>query len=159
MMATGPERYPLNDATRALEPLIGVWDTVGEHGRIPGTVLHGRTTFTWLEPARLVLMRSRIAEDVGVPEGVAVIGADDQLGTFSMVYSDERGVTRIQAVAVDGEGLRWWRDAPGFRQRYSLTFDADGRTMTGRGELSLDDGPFEQDLDLTYTRVEESISL
>lgn len=153
MTAAEPGRFPLNDATRALEPLIGVWDTVGEHGRITGTVLHGRTSFAWLEPSRLVLMRSRIFEEVGVPEGVAVLGADDQLGTLSMLHSDERGVTRIQGVAAKDGGLRWWRDAPGFRQRYSLTFAADGRTMTGRGELSQDDGPWEQDLDLTYTRV------
>jgi hypothetical protein len=152
----GQERagFPLNGAAEALAPLIGHWDSEGTHGMIAGTTLHGRTSFEWLEPGGLVLMRSVIHEDVGVPAGVAVIGSDDQLGTYSMVYYDARGVSRIQGVSVDGDVLKWWRDAPDFAQRYSLTFAPDGRTMVGRGELSRDGVTWQQDLDLTYTRVE-----
>jgi hypothetical protein len=153
-MADQAKTFPLNTAAEALAPLIGAWDTVGTHGMIPGTVLHGRTSFERLEPGGLVLIRSRIHEDVGIPEGVAVLGSDDELGTYSMVYYDSRGVSRIQSVSLDGGVLRWWRDAPSFSQRYSLTFAADRRTMIGKGELSHDASTWEQDLDLTYTRVE-----
>jgi hypothetical protein len=50
--------------------------------------------------------------------------------------------------------LRWWRDAPDFRQRYSLTVAPDGRSMASSGELCRDGSTWEQDLALTYTRVE-----
>lgn len=146
--------FPLNSAAAALLPLVGVWDTVGAHGRIPDTVLHGRTTFELLSPGGFIRMDSRIHEDVGVPVGVAIIGSDDVLGTYAMLYSDARGVSRIQQVSVEGNVLRWWRDAPGFSQRYSLTIAEDGRTMVGKGELCTDGSTWEQDLDLTYTRIE-----
>lgn len=153
MAGQATSRFPLNHATEALVPLLGIWDTVGAHGLIPGTVLHGRASFEWLEQGRLMLLRSRIHEDVGIPEGLAVLGSDDQSGAYTMAYSDERGVTRIYDVGIEDGGLRWWRNAPGFSQRYSLTFAADG-TMAGKGELRRDGTTWEQDLDLTYTRVD-----
>jgi hypothetical protein len=146
--------FPLNTAAAALAPLIGEWDTVGTHGMIPDTTLHGRTSFEWLEPGGLVRMRSSIREAVGIPDGQAVLGSDDELGTYSMLYYDSRGVSRIQGVSLDGDVLRWWRDAPAFSQRYTLTFGADRWTMIGTGELSRDGSTWEQDLDLTYTRAE-----
>ena len=36
----------------ALQPfgiLIGTWNTTGTHGLVPDTILHGRTSFEWLE--------------------------------------------------------------------------------------------------------------
>ena len=146
--------FPLNGPSKALEPLLGTWDTVGRHGMIPGVVLHGRASFERLQPGGLVLLRSSIREDVGIPAGVSIIGSDDELGAYSMAYYDERGVSRIYEVGVEDDGLRWWRNAPSFAQRYSLTFAADRRTMVGKGELSWDGSTWEQDLDLTYTRVE-----
>jgi len=49
--------------------------------------------------------------------------------------------------------LQWWRNAPGFSQRSTLTIVDDGLTIIGKGELSKDGVSWEQDLDLTYTRV------
>jgi hypothetical protein len=146
--------FPLNAAAEALAPLIGVWDTEGTHGMIPDTILHGRTSFEWLEPGGLVRVRSSIRERVGIPDGVAVIGSDDESKAYTMAYHDERGVSRIYRFGVEDGGFRWWRNAPSFSQRYTLTIAEDGRTMTGRGELSWDGSAWEQDLDLTYTRVE-----
>ncbi|MDQ1531482.1 MAG: hypothetical protein QOE37_1587 [Microbacteriaceae bacterium] len=146
--------FPLNGPSKALEPLLGTWETVGTHGMIPDTVLHGRASFERLQPGGLVRWRSSIREDVGIPAGVAIIGSDDELGVYSMVYYDERGVSRIYEVGVEDDGMRWWRSAPSFAQRYSLTFAEDPRTMTGRGELCRDGSTWERDLDLTYTRVE-----
>jgi hypothetical protein len=122
---------------------------------IPGTTLHGRTSFEWLEPGGLIRLRSSIQEDVGIPAGTAIIGSDDESGAYSMVYYDERGVSRIYAFGVQADGFRWWRDSPALAQRYTLTIADGGQTLIGRGELSQDGGStWEQDLDLTYTRVE-----
>jgi hypothetical protein len=48
----------------------------------------------------------------------------------------------------------WWRDSEEFSQRFNATFSADGRTMTARGEMSRDGGPWEPDLQLTYARAD-----
>ena len=131
-----------------------MWDTTGTHGMIAGTTLHGRTTFGWHESGAYLVMRSEIHEDVGVPAGTGILGSDPDHGTYGFAYYDERGVSRLYSAAVDGRVVTWWRDAPGFAQRTTLTIAADGRTMTGRGELCRDGSTWEQDLDLTYTRVD-----
>ena len=145
--------FPPNAAAEALAPLVGDWDTVGTHGMIPGTTLHGRTSFAWDESGWLLRMTSRIREDVGIPPGVAMIGSDDELGTYVMVYYDQRGVSRLYQASMQGDVLRWWLEASSFSQRYTLTIQEDRRTMVGKGELSKDGASWEKDLDLTYRRV------
>ena len=146
--------FPLDATAEAFGPFLGDWETTGEHGLIPGTVLHGRTSIERLEPGGFVRMRSSIREEVGIPAGVAVLGGDGDSGRYALLHHDERGVTRVYDASVEGRVLRWWRDAPDFAQRYILTASTDGHTMVGRGELCRDGTTWERDLDLTYTRVE-----
>jgi len=133
-------------------PLIGTWTTAGHHALIPDTPLHGRASFEWLEGGAFLCMRSEIDEP-RIPNGIAIIGSDDQDDSFSMQYFDERGVSRRYEVAMDGGVMHWWRAAPDISQRYVVTVSADGDTLHARGELSRDGGPWGPDLELTYTRV------
>ncbi|UFH57175.1 hypothetical protein [Spirosoma sp. KNUC1025] len=41
-------------------------------------------------------------------------------------------------VSIDNNVVNWWRDAPGFRQRYSWTIAEDSNTIFGKGELCED---------------------
>ena len=147
-----PENFPSNNALKAFEPIIGVWNTVGTHPMISDTTLHGRTSFDWHEAGAFIIMHSSI-EESGVPTGVAIIGGDEMLGTYSMIYFDERGVSRICHVSMQSNIFRWWRDAPGFHQRYSLTVSEDQQSIVGKGELSKDGSNWEKDLDLDYTKA------
>jgi hypothetical protein len=70
-----------------------------------------------------------------------------------MLYFDERGVSRKYDVVVSGNAIRWWRDAPSFSQRYTWTIEDGGRVIKGKGELSRDGSTWEDDLQLTYTRI------
>jgi hypothetical protein len=146
--------FPLDAASAAFEPFLGEWDTSGVHGLIPDTPLHGRTSIDRLEPGGFLRVRSSIREDVGIPRGVAVLGGDGDSGRYVLLHHDERGVTRIYDAALEGRTLRWWRDAPDFAQRYRLTVASDGRSMVGTGSLCRDGSTWEQDLDLTYARVQ-----
>jgi hypothetical protein len=141
-----------NPRLAVFKPLIGAWTTVGRHSMMPGITLHGRTVFEWHEGGAFLCMRSEI-EEQGIPSGIALIGSDDEAETFTMLYFDERAVSRRYEVAMDGAVLRWWRTAPGFSQRYVLTVAPDGDTLRGVSELSKDDATWEQDLELSYTRV------
>ena len=133
-MAASPESaFPLDAASAAFEPFLGHWDTRGTHGLIPDTVLHGTASFERVEPGGFVRMRSSIREHVGIPAGVAILGGDGDLRRYVLLHHDERGVTRVYDAAVDGRVLRWWREARGFSQRYSLALSSDGTTMTGKG--------------------------
>ena len=151
--APGREANKPNPTLAPLERMIGTWTTVGTHPMVKDTVFHGRTTFEWLEDGAFLIIRSEIDEPE-IPTGLAIIGSDDALGTFSMQYFDERGVSRKYEVSVEGDVVRWWRDSPDFSQRMTCTIAADGRTMSAKGEMSRDGRKsWEGDLELTYTRM------
>jgi hypothetical protein len=149
---TGREAMIPNLRLAAFAPLIGEWKTVGRHSMMPGMTLHGRTAFEWHEGGAFLRVRSEI-EEPGIPSAIALIGSDDEAESFTMLYFDERAVTRRFEVTMVGAVLRWWRTAKGFSQRYVLTIAPDGDTLHGLSELSRDDLTWEQDLELSYTRV------
>jgi hypothetical protein len=142
-----------NPALDALSVLVGTWSTVGTHPLVPGTTFHGRTSFEWLEGGAFLIMHSEIDEP-GIPSGIAVFGTDDTTGECSMLYFDERGVSRRYEVSLRDNVWTWWRNAPGFSQRFTGAIAADGRTIVGRGEMLRDGTNWEPDLQLTYTRVD-----
>lgn len=140
----------------ALQPfgvLIGTWNTVGTHPLVPGTTFHGRTSFEWIEGGAFLIMHSEIDEPQ-IPSGIAIFGTDDTTGECSMLYFDERGVSRKYEVSIKDNVWKWWRNAPGFSQKFAVTIAPDGRTIDGRGELSRDGKNWEGDLQLKYTRAD-----
>ncbi len=140
-----------NPALKPFEVLIGEWQTVGSHPYLPGTVLHGRVSFGWLEGGAFLIMHSEI-DNPKFPDGVAIFGSDDVEKKFFMLYFDERGVSRKYDVTIEGNQFKWWRDDPSFSQRMTITIEEDGKKMISRGEMSRDGAPWEKDLELTYTR-------
>ncbi len=141
-----------NPALKPLNALIGEWDTVGAHPLIPDTILHGRTSFGWLEGGAFLIMHSEIDEP-GIPTGIAIFGSDDSTGEYFMLYFDERKVSRKYDVSFNDNTMKWWRNTPSFSQRMTCTFAEDGNTIVSQGELSRDGLVWEQDLQLTYKRV------
>lgn len=142
-----------NPRLEPLSVLVGTWTTVGTHPLVPGKTFHGRTSFDWMEGGAFLVMHSQIDEPE-IPTAIAVFGTDDAADVCSMLYFDERGVSRRYEVSLRDNEWRWWRDAPDFSQRFVATIAAGGRTIVGRGEYSRNGGPWEPDLALTYTRVE-----
>jgi len=142
-----------NPSLGSLSVLVGTWNTVGTHPLVPGTTFHGRTSFAWIEGGAFLIMHSQIDEPA-IPSGIVVFGSDDATGECSMLYFDERGVSRRYEVSLRDNVWKWWRNAPGFSQRFAGTIAADGRTIVSRGELSRDGARWEPDLELTYTRVD-----
>jgi hypothetical protein len=141
-----------NPALAAFGVLVGTWTTSGTHPLVPGKTFHGRTSFAWIEGGAFLVMRSRIDEPE-IPSGIAIFGTDDATGECSMLYFDERGVSRHYEASLRGHELRWWRNAPGFSQRVVATIAADGQAIVARGELSRDGEHWEGDLALDYTRA------
>jgi hypothetical protein len=141
-----------NPRLAVFKPFIGAWTTEGSHSMMPGIRLHGRTIFEWHEGGGFLCVRSEIDEP-GIPSAVALIGSDDEAGALTMLYFDERTVSRRFDVAMEGSVLRWWRSAPGFSQRCVLTASPDSDTLRGVSSLSKNDVSWEQDLELRYARA------
>jgi hypothetical protein len=142
-----------NPLLQPLSVLVGTWNTVGTHPLVPGKMFHGRTSFSWIASGAFLLMESRIDERE-IPSGIAIFGTDDATSECSMLYFDERGVSRRYATRIHANEWQWWRNAADFSQRFIGTIAADGRTIVSRGELSRNGGPWEPDLALTYTRAD-----
>ena len=143
-----------NPALAPLEILVGSWRAEAIFPSDPPGTVRGRVSFEWLNGGALLVMRSEVAE-AGLPSSVSVIGRDDAIvgrSGYSMLYTDERGVSRIYAMEF-GDGV--WilrRNNPGFSQRFTGTFDAAGTTITAGWEKSADGVTWEHDFDLIYTK-------
>lgn len=151
--SVGKEALKPNPALQQLSVLVGTWRTVGTHPLVPGVTFHGRTAFGWMAGGAFLVMQSEIDEP-DIPSAIAVFGTDDTTGECSMLYFDERGVSRRYEVTFHDNVLNWWRNAPEFSQRCATTIAPDERTMVSRGQYSRNGAPWEPDLELTYTRVD-----
>jgi hypothetical protein len=149
----GREAAIPNPALTPFSAMIGEWKTAGSHPLLPGVRLHGRAAFEWLEGGAFLILRTEMDEPE-VPSGIAIFGSDDAAGEHYMLYFDERGVSRRYEVELLERGYRWFRNAPGFSQRFVLTLSEDGKTMVAAGELSKDGVTWEGDLELRYTRAD-----
>jgi hypothetical protein len=88
--------------TRSLKQfniLVGEWDMVGTHPLFPSTA-HGRSSFSWLKEDALLVWRFEW-DPPGPPSAISVIGHDGADEPCSMLYADERGVSRIYQVRLD----------------------------------------------------------
>lgn len=145
MPATSP-----NPELQRLDALVGEWEV---HVSMPdGTAIRGRTTFEWLAGPFFLVQRSTV-EDPNMPDGISVIGWDDETASCVMHYFDSRGVARRYEVSLGDSVLTVWRDGPDFAQRFTGTLSEDGRTIAGAWEKADDGSTWEHDFDLTYTKA------
>ena len=140
-----------DEALRKLDPLVGAWTL---EARPPGGEAWpggGRSTFEW-HPSGAYLVQHTVIELPEAPDSLSIIGCDGASGTFTQLYSDERGVSRVYEMSIgDGEWKLWRTGAP-FSQRFNATFSEDGNTILGRWEMSEDGVDYVSDFDLVYRR-------
>ena len=149
----GQEAEITNAALHGFQFLLGTWRTEGTHPLVPGKTFHGRSVFEWGFGGAFLVMHSEIDEPE-VPSGIAIFGSDDAGGPWSMMYFDERGVSRRYAVTVGTDQITCERDDPAFSQTMTIRAGSDGKTLTSTGRLRRDGGSWEEDLTLTFRRDE-----
>ena len=147
--AIGAEANVPNPALKALDFLIGEWRTVGSHPALPGKALSGKTSFSWHEGGAFLVMRTQVDEPQ-FPDGIAIIGSDDSASRYSMIYFDQRGISRIFDVTVGHHMVNWRRDDPDFAQ--SITITAGDGILVSKGRMSRSNGPWTDDLSQEFHR-------
>jgi len=144
-----------------LAVLVGEWETDATHRLMPSTAVRGGSAFEWLEGGHFLIWRAH-NEHPNFPDSISILGcadpdgADAAAGTrgdCSLSYFDSRGIVRRYALAAEAGVWRFWRDWPGFAQRFTGTLSGDGNTITGLAELCQDGTTWEEDLHITYKRV------
>ena len=145
------EQHAEDTQLTRFDAFVGRWTTEATHPSVPGTVVRGESTFEWLEGEKFLINRAR-NEHPDFPDSISVIGLVDE--RIAMYYFDSRGVHRVYEMSLSEGKWRIWRDAPGFSQRFTGTFSDDGNTLSGVFELSEGDEIWNDDLAITYRRVE-----
>jgi hypothetical protein len=140
-----------------LEPLdvfVGEWSLTSSFAPDPTRAPRARTTFEWL-PGRCFLVQRWEVDHPDAPDGIAIIGFDEEEETLLQHYFDSRGVRRTYAMTFADRvwTLQRFAAAPDFSQRFAGTFADDGNTIIGRWESSPDGSSWEHDFELTYTRL------
>jgi hypothetical protein len=141
------ERDP---ALEPLEVLIGTWATEAIHPSIDAVVA-GSITFEWLEGGHFLVQRSR-NDHALFPDAISVIGAPETGEGLVMEYFDSRGVRRTYGVALDDGVLRFWREHPGFDQRFAATVALD--SIEGVWQVAETPGDWRDDVKATYRRCD-----
>ena len=139
-------------ALRRLDPLVGQWhfEAIYPSGEMwPGG---GTVTFEWLDPGRHLLERGS-AELPEAPDNVSIIGCDGANGTYTQLYTDERGVCRIYQMSIEDGLWKLWRDGEPFSQRFTGRFSSDGKTITGRWEIAEDGTNYKTDFDMVFEKT------
>lgn len=145
--------------------LVGTWDTEGTHPALPGVIVRGSVTVEWLEGQRFLIHRAQV-DHPDFPDAVSLIGFTDQDRVaegqrsppatapqhLALHYYDSRGVFRAYQASIDGEAWRFWREVPGFSQRFTGTFTDGGDVIVGVTQLRPDDVNWKDDLRITYRR-------
>ena len=148
---TSQTRDTHRDDLDALDALVGRWDLESSLGPTDGSV-QAQASFEWLEGRTFLIQRWHI-DLPDAPDGIAVIGYDEDQQSLLQHYFDSRGVSRVYEMSLRDGTWRLERSAPGFSQRYSGVFDASGDTIAGSWELSKDGKHWAHDFDLTYRRA------
>lgn len=145
-----------NAALEFLGVFLGEWNIeISSFQEDPSAVFHGHALFQWLEGGAFLLERSQVP-GTDFPSVTAVIGPDDAAGSYCMLYSDSRGVSRIYQMSLSESTWKLWRDFPGFSQRFIATFNDDRRILTGYWENSTDGSNWERDFNIKYAKVNKS---
>jgi hypothetical protein len=134
-----------------LAVFVGDWRMTASLAADAATPPPAHTSFEWLEGRRFLIQRWHV-EHPEAPDGIAIIGFDEDQGTYLQHYFDSRGVARVYEMSFADQVWKLLRIAPGFSQRFTGTFNETADMISGRWERSNDGSTWEHDFELTYTR-------
>jgi hypothetical protein len=130
--------------------LVGSWSIEVILADPSAAPLRGVASFRWLAADALLILRSRVPG--GPPTSISVIGADDSMNAYSMLYTDERGVARMYEMTLTKRAWKLARNFKGFYQRFNGRIGADFHAIKGVWEKSPDGKYWEHDFQMNYTK-------
>jgi hypothetical protein len=138
-----------NPALADLQFLDGAWDMELSDASFlpdPAAKVHGSVTFGWIAQGAALVMRMADA-------ATWIIGRDDAEPGYHVLYADDRGVSRVYRMSLQGGTWRMWRDTPEFSQRFEATVSAAQAEINGSWQKSVDGGrTWEHDFRVRYSR-------
>lgn len=149
----------INPALADLEPLVGRWRMELYNAAFlpaPDARAAGSLEVNWIADGSALVMRQ--GESASPSNAVWIIGRDDSEPRYSVLYADDRGVSRVYRMSLEDADWQMWRDTPEFSQRFQAQLDPDARRIRGRWESSADQrATWEHDFNIDYIREQASL--
>lgn len=148
------QKHERSAALQRLETFVGNWIVEMEFPGDTPFKAQTQASYEWLDENRFFLVYRAGTPGSEFPVGHCIIGADDTMDNYTLLYSDSRGIARIYQMSLKDGVWKQWRDDPNFSQRFTGTFSEDGRTIKGSFEIAEDGVNWRHDFDVTYTRTD-----
>jgi len=136
---------------KPLEPLVGRWETVirwsEETRRLVGgpVELKGEARFTPGEGGRFLHYQFGPSH--------WIIGRDDPSLEYTVLYSDDREISRVYRMTLSRGVWKIWRDSATFHQRFEAGLLRDGKRIKAYWDRSVDGKKWIHDFDIKYSKI------
>lgn len=134
--------------------LIGDWSMELSNASFlpnPRTAITGSVSFEWLEDGDFLVMRQ--GEKGDGMWATWLISRDEDSKNYTVLYIDNRRVSRAYDMSFEKDEWKIWRSTPKFSQRFMGKVSKDKKTIKAYWEKSFDGKKWEHDFDLMYKRV------
>ncbi len=134
--------------------LVGDWEMTISNAPFlgdPDQVVAGTVEIEPIEAGRLLAIR-QIGDPTGPLLASWVVGRDGSVSTYTVLYTDDRGVLRVYGMRASDNTWTIHRDDPEFSQRFEAVIAPDRDSLDGHWEKRSGAGPWEHDFDISYTR-------
>jgi hypothetical protein len=146
-------KMAINPALKDIEFLVGKWTMELSNASFlpdPKTVVRGKVSFEWFDNGDFLIMRQGAKR--GTPYATWFIGRDQDSSDYTVLYIDDRRVSRAYAMSFDKGEWKIWRNSLGWSQRFIGRISKDKKTVTGYWENKTD-GRWKRDFDVKYLRT------
>ncbi len=110
-------------------------------------------TFEWSENGNVLSLDQGEKSRKETAWATWLISRDHDLAEYTILYYDNRQVTRVYNMTFEENAWTIWRGTPGFSQRFKATISQDKNRIVGKWEKSSDGKNWSHDFDISYTRV------
>jgi len=83
-----------------------------------------------------------------------LISRDELAREFTVIYTDDRPVSRVYRMTFERRVWKMWRDAPGLRQRFEGRLRPDGQRIVSHWDKCEDGKHWVRDFDLVFDRAD-----
>ena len=110
-------------------------------------------TYEWKADGAVIAVQQGSAEADPPQVATWIIGRDENSNNYTVLYNDNRGVSRVYQMSYKDNIWKLWRNNPKFSQRFEGKVSKNRKTIDAKWEKSTDSGKtWEHDFNLTYER-------
>lgn len=145
----------MNPMLKPLGFLIGAWSLQLSNASFmpdPKMTIKGSAEVEALDEGDFIVMRQG-TKGKGTPYATWIIGRDENSADYTVLYFDDRAVSRVYSMSLKSGTWKIWRSAPKFSQRFVGKVSKDKKTIRAVWEKSFDGKKWEHDFDMLYQKV------